>query len=241
MYQTPLRRLLLATIALVTFSVEPGYATVITDGCSVANQSCTLSELVAGGSIVIDDKRCDDWSIRYDDSTTAANPNLIKVTPLDDQILNPGLQFDANGEFSVVGFDAIDIALGFRVSTLDGSARIKDNSLEINAFAFGANNLGGFIQIFEDVLDANGDLIGEKFVTADNFPPPLLDLFDSAQFSPQPEIFAQKSIFLSGDDLGDTVSLDRFTQRFSQVPEPPALFLVGMGSAGLGLSKQRKA
>jgi hypothetical protein len=68
----------------------------------------------------------------------------------------------------------------------------------------------------------------------------FLDLFDSSTFAPQSLIFVEKTIFISGDDLGDTVSLDRFTQRFSQVPEPATLGLMGIGLAGLGFAKRRR-
>lgn len=234
----PLSIAILALVGLLGLGAETLHATVITNGCADANQSCSLNELVAGGSIIIDDKRFDAWFVD-DFSSIPVDLGSIEALLLDDQPLNPGLQFDSNGEFSTVGFDLIDVFLGFTVSTLDGSARIKDNSLEINGFDFGAGNVGGFIQIFEDLFDGNGNLIGEKFVTADNLDPPIFDLFDTAQFTPQPQIFVETSILLSGDGPGDTVSLDRFTQKFSQIPEPSALILVGVGLAALGLSRKR--
>jgi PEP-CTERM motif-containing protein len=234
-----------AILTLFCCTVTVTQANVITNGCSNTNASCTLGELVGGGSIVIDDKSFDNWFVD-DFSTIPVITSGIQVLALDDQSLNTGLQFNANGQFSVTGLDLIDLDIGFSVSTLDGSARIKDNSLEINQFVFNAGNAGGFINIFEDVVDVNGNLIGEKFVTADNSPPGFFDLFDSASFSPQAMIFVETTILLGGDSDFDSVSLDRFTQRFSQIlepatqiPEPVTLMLIGIGLAGLGFARRK--
>jgi hypothetical protein len=226
-------------LAIAFFSIiSPAQATVVTDGCANVDVSCTLQELVSGGSIVIDDKVFDNWSVD-DFSTNPVSLSDIEVMALDDQPLNPGLHFHTDNEFTVAGFDLIDLTILFGVSTLDGVARIKDNSLEINEFLFGAGNLGGFIAIYEDILDVSGDLIGEKFVSADNFPPPLFDLFDSATFSPQATISIEKTILIGGDDVGDTVSLYDFTQRFSQIPEPATLVLIGVGLTGFGFARRK--
>ncbi|ADE15791.1 protein of unknown function DUF1555 [Nitrosococcus halophilus Nc 4] len=118
--------------------------------------------------------------------------------------------------------------------------KIRNNSLEINQFFFGENNVGGFINIFEDIFDGSGNLIGTKSVVADNLPPVFFDLSGSSTFGPQSLISVEKTILISGDDPGDMVSLDGFTQRFSQVPEPTTLTLLGIGLAGLGVVKRRR-
>lgn len=236
-----LRRLSISTLALLVsmgMGARTLHAMVMTTGCADTNQSCSLNELVSGGTITIHDKLFNKWFLN-DASSNPVDFDFIRVLPLDDQPLNPGLQFDANGEFSTVGLDLIDVLFRFTVSTLDGSTRIKDNSLEINGFDFGAVNMDGFINILGDVRDGNKKLIGEKFVTADNLDPPIFDLFDTAQFTPQSQIFVDTLILLSGDDSADTVSLESFTQRFSQVPAPSVLSLVCIGLAGMGLSRKR--
>lgn len=233
--------LFLATV-LLGCVVTTTYANVITNGCADTNASCTLDELAGGGSIVIDDKLFDGWVID-DFSTNSVIASDIQVLALDDQLLNPGLQVIANGQFSVIGLDLVDLGIGFNLSTLDGGARIKGNSLEINQFTFGAGNVGGFIDIFEELLDTSGNLIGETFVTADNSPPSISNLFDMASFSPQAMIFVETTILLGGDSVLDTVSLDSFTQRFSQISnpisEPVTLILIGVGLAGFGFARRK--
>ncbi len=232
--------LFLAAVLLACL-VSTTYANVITNGCADTNASCTLDELASGGSIVIDDKLFDGWVIN-DFSTTPVVASGIQVLALDDQLLNPGLQFNANGQFNVTGLDLIDLGIEFNVSTLDGSARIKDSSLEINQFDFGVGNIGGFIEILEDVLDTNGNLIGDKRVTADNTAG-VFDLFDTTNFPTQAMISVETSILLLGDSGPDTVSLDRFTQRFSldnPISEPVTLILIGIGWAGLCFVRRKQ-
>ncbi len=239
-----MRRKLVTLVGIIivnafTFGIGPAKATVITSGCASINVSCTLEELAGGGDIVIDDKRFGNWSV-IDTSTLPVDTGAIQVLALDDQPLNPGLQYNTSDGFSVTGLDLIDLFIEFSVSTIDGTARIKDNSLEIGDFAFGSGNFGGFITIFEDVRDASGSLIGDKLVMADNLPPPLFDLFDSATFSPQATIDVETWILAGGDDPNDSVSLTSFTQRFSQIPEPATLLLVGVGLAGFGIARKKR-
>jgi hypothetical protein len=142
-------------------------ATVITSGC-LSSVSCSLQELVDGGTITVNDKLFDNW-FALDFSTQPVDLDGVSVTGLDDQPLNPGLQYDGGGQLVANDFDLIDLNIKFSVATLDGVARIKDVSLEIDVFEFGTTNFGGFIDIFEDVFDSTGStLIVDPLVFADN-------------------------------------------------------------------------
>jgi hypothetical protein len=73
-------------------------------------QAIPLSELLRpGGSITAGDKLFDNWSVIFQDSSTAGrvvNTTNIDVSALNDGGLNPGpgLKFDIlNSEFSVTG------------------------------------------------------------------------------------------------------------------------------------------
>ncbi len=214
------------------------HASIITTNCANQNISCTLNELVAGASITIDDKLFDDW-FTDDASTLPVDISQIDVVALDDQPLNPGLQFNANEQFSTVGFDEIDFDLGFTVSVIGGEARIKDNSLELGQFTFGQDNVGGLITISEGIFDVTGTLVGDKSVIADNLFPGDTSLFDAAAFSPQASLFVTKNVVITGDRLVDVVSLDSFTQRFSQIPEPTTLTIMVIGLVSLGIGRRR--
>jgi hypothetical protein len=167
--------------------------------------------------------------------------SLIDVTGLDDDPLNPGLHFEANGQLTVSGLDFLDLNFGFDVTVMDPGFRIKDNSLEITEFAMGDLNLGGLILIEETIFDAAGNEIGFKEAFVDNL---LLDeqLFDSAEFVESMTISVEKNILIAGDDFDDVVELISFEQRFSQkaVPEPSTWLLMGVGLAAIGVVRRRK-
>ncbi len=225
----------LTLIGLIGLWCKEAQAVVITSGC-VSPDQCNLEELFNGGTITIEDKIFNDWSFfgGFTNKPVSPDLSLIDVIPLDDDPLNPGLKFNANDQLSTVDQEFISIEFGFRLATLDGSARIKDKSLELTGLEFGADS--GLILIDESVVDGNGNSLGQNFVVFD----PLsgnFALFDSVDFAPQPSIAVRKIIGIQGDKIGDTISLNMFEQRFSQttVPEPNfTLGLLALGTVAAG-------
>ena len=209
---------------------------------SGAGQATTLGELFDGANMTVGDKLFSDWTlIDFDDSANPGNTayNQIVVNPLADQPLNPGLEFVSTGILTVSDMDFMDLYFSFTVTSM--GALIKDNSLEITGYEFGADNLGGLIYIEEHVYDVADNLLAFKTAEIDN----LFDIddpYDWAEFAPQQSIYVEKNIMLYSDFMDDTVSLNSFEQRFSQVPEPATILLVSTGLLGIGaLRKKRKA
>jgi hypothetical protein len=229
---------LIATALGCVAGANNAHALIVTAGCANANLTCTLQELASGGSIIVDDKLFDNWFVD-DASTVQIDLSSITVAGLDDQPSNPGLQYVAGGHLSTVGFELIDLDLRFNVTARPGLMAIAGTSLQIDQVAFAGGNIGGFIGIAEDIFKENGvDLFGEQSVFADN----LLNsmkLFDSIEFSSIASIVVVTNIVVTGDDTGDIVSIDRFTQRVAQVPEPPTMLLVLVGLTGLVMTKRR--
>lgn len=201
-------------------------------------QPVTLQSLFDGGSISIYkdgqvDKVFSDWGLLAETSTNPAydpDYSLVEVVEVGAGTLNPGLQFITNGQFAVADLDFLDVTFTFTITTYQEP--IDDNSLSLTGYSFGANNTGGLITIVEEVYDAGGQYLADKVVEADN----LLGtatLFDHAAFALQQSIVVEKNILVAGDAIGDLVSLDSFEQRFSQVPEPSTLLLLGGGLLGV--------
>jgi hypothetical protein len=206
-------------------------------------QAIPLSTLLHGGSITAGDKLFSDWSFTYAASDLGHshrifNPASIDVSALNDGGDNPGpgLQFDvSSGELSVTGngvYAYVDLQLGFRVTVLDPTRQIKDNSLSLGGLFMpyqhdGDNDTGAYIletvgtAAFTDnlgVKEVEGSVLDEITTFA---------LTDSAEFLPQSEIWVSKNILVWSVDTTDTASLTQFTQRFSQtVPEPGTLALL---------------
>jgi hypothetical protein len=224
-----------AVIMAVFLGLIKVHAGVITTGCTNVNVSCTIQELLfQGGTITIDDIIFDTWT----PLSLPVGPDLsqIEVRPLVDAF-NPGLQFTANGQLTVRGIEGIEFRFNFRVAHIGGIPLIKDNSLALTAFAL--SGAGGIIEIDEVILDEDGNTLGNKSVFADQL---LRDfqLFAAEEFPPQQSIIVDKDIFVAGDFVSDTISLEMFEQRFSQIPEPAAFTLFGVGLTSLGYMTWRR-
>ena len=229
-------RLLGAVYALLVFCISSlnVQATIITTDCVNTNASCTLQELLDGGAITIDDKEFTNWTFSDISSGVSVSPSEIDVVALDDDPLNPGLDFQFDLFSTGQNFDFV---YGFQVGTTDGTARIKDNSLELIEFT---RVTPALLQVSETITELGGAEIASKFVGAENFTTGLTT-FDSVTFTPRADISVETHIVIEGG-IGGSAGLGRVEQRFSQVPIPAAVWLFGSGLLGLvGIARKKVA
>jgi hypothetical protein len=258
---------LLGTLALAPVAAN---AVVVTAGCADAT-FCAMDELIAGGSITIDDKRF--FNFR-DFTSTATNNSSVGFPvdlPLNASDIKVHSQFDYLGALGVpdeIGL-AFDIdsggsnivlldggqtfALGWRydVEVLDPSRAIVDNTLLLPEGIF----LGASIANIADTADGaaltvietltESPLVGpfvRKTVSANANGDAVMDHRD---FAPITQFTVDTSITaFGGTELtGTNLSLDLLVQSFSQteVPAPGTLMLLALGLAGFGVGRRKAA
>jgi hypothetical protein len=211
-------------------------------------QAVPLSALLQGGVITANDKIFTDWT--FIDLQTVnggfANLGLIDVTPLIDDPLDPGVKFTApidgiGTPFGHTGLSSVHFVFSFNARTVDGTPRIKDNSLLINGWTFDSHPEAS-IQIAEEVFDAAGNKLGDKLAIArpSSFAGDP-SLFDTAEFFPQAFVHVVKTIDIVGPLDNDGARLRMFEQRFSQTPEPSSLFVACVAGLGVVVCRVRRS
>jgi len=219
---------------IVSLPILGAQASVITTSC-FSTTSCTMAELFAGGSITINDKVFDDFALDVTAPfSIIPDFNNVIVTGLDDGGLSPGpgLSVDGGGEFVATGGNEVAFEYSFNVNVTDPLLRISDTSVSVASGAFDVMTEGRWE--VEQRIAAGGSGLGTNFTFADGFFASQT-LSDSLLFAPQTSIDVINAVFV-GDFLGgETISLDGYTQRFSQtiVPLPAAVWLFVSGLIGM--------
>ena len=230
------RRWGLAFVALGLFLMAPRLAgaLVTTTGCGGAT-SCTLAELIAGGTITVNAMVFADWELESIDlDGVTPDFTLIVVEGNDGGGIVRGIKFSGNGELLVAGADRLDMALGF---TVDSAVDILGNSLTILSDTVVGT---AFLTVGEFVADGSGVGLGQKEVGTDPFfSPPIAT--DAIEFRvARKKLIIEKDILLQSSAAGDVAELDMFEQRF--VPETGGTLALVVGAGALWwLGKLRSA
>jgi hypothetical protein len=236
------QKLLAGTLSLVLVLglTAPAYA----GGCFTAQ--VTLEQL-DDQCMIVGDKMFDNFDVTENlvegDVTGRDLVNLanILVVPWNDDPLNPGLEFvSLNNELNVTQAlstptGGLDLDIVFRVSTLDGEPKIKDNSLVafFDSTAPGTDpfNSDNFAEVrerlFEDqalsipIENLTGGVIEKDRHRIVDTPDTFVDesgQIVNREFAPRSELWVLKDLRIFTTSVGETAEIQSFEQHFSQVP-----------------------
>lgn len=213
------KKILLTLIVLIVSCIgvtSPGFSSLL-----------TYQDLINQNKIIIDDK------IFYDFSYTSsafggANPisaNDVMVELIETPF-NPGFRFIAN--WSASSGQGLDSLIRYSVRVLDGGNPIKDITLKMEDYYSSGN--GG-------VAIAETTSLGTESLFVYSYSGGTKD-FDQLFFNPtNGPITIVKDIVVIGVD--GEASVLKVINQFSEVPVPPALFLLGPGLLGLFALKRK--
>lgn len=186
----------------------------------VSRPACAvpLTDLLAGSSISVGDCWFTDWEL-VSVAATGASPNLslVSVSPLANDLGNPGIQFSGNNQLSVAGINSLDLVVKYRVQVLPAGNTFAGHSLTISNLTFGS---GGGIGFVSNGLTTGPGVHLDSAVAIGNPGGGVFQLADGVSFASTSGVFVTTNIFLQGLALGDTINLSTFNQRFLQVGPP---------------------
>ncbi len=251
------------SVSVAGFTAYSASASVITTGCADTNSSCTMQELLNGGSIQVFDKVFDNWRLGNFQGDPVPLPESIVVAPLADNVMNPGLQYttslQANDLNSPDGLaDTVSASWAYDVSVSDGSImRIHDYEIALIDYSLmrdpnfdtslsTLSYVQDFVDLYEDP-DFIFAIVNPLPTAAIHSAPPENDLVNVGSSSqhfliePRTSLSVAHTVIVWADQ--GTASLGMFEERFSQIsqiPEPATLALFCLSLLGMMFLRWRK-
>lgn len=183
--------------------------------------AATLQDLFNGTVLTAGNARFGGFQLISSSATGTPVPDfsLITVSPLINDLTNPGLQFSGNGQLATTGVNSLDLVLKFRVDVVAGTSSITGHTLQMTGVNFSGS--GGISYISDDLNAGTPGELNSAVAIADhqsNF----FQFTGTSAFAGKSQLVVTTDAFLNGLAASDGISLTSFTQRFSQ-NGPPGL------------------
>lgn len=176
--------------------------------------AATLQDLFNGTLLTAGNARFGGFQLVSSSVTGTPVPDfsLITVSPLINDLTNPGLQFSGNGQLATTGVNSLDLVLKFRVDVVAGTNSITGHTLQMTGVNFSGN--GGVSYISDDLSAGTPGELNSAVAIADhqaNF----FQFTGTSTFAGKSQLFVTTDAFLNGLAATDGISLTSFTQRFA--------------------------
>ena len=217
-------------------------ALLVLAGGAGAQTSDNLQDLVdTNGSLTIGDKTFSGFAY-HNSGLTSFNASNIQVTASN----NGGQYFLTwQGNMSLAsnsGPASADLVLNYNVTATSGLIDMLDQLYTGSAQPPG----GAFLSIDETARDANGNLVGNSHLQADDLSDPFAEPGDNLNINPPQNFLSVTKDIGMGftSNTGGFINISEVRQSFHQVPEPGsiAIFLAGLaiieGMVVLGRSRR---
>jgi hypothetical protein len=216
----PIRGVLATGLGFALGLPSTASAAVTTSGCAAVGVSCTLAELVNGGSITVNQQRFESFALELD--VGGRNLSQIVVRGLDSNLQEAGIAIDGGGQWYADPSDSLLFRLGYRVRSVVAGTGLGGARLDlVSPTTIG----GGFLRGSQTVFDAAGRELGDATGDADSdFETSLFS--DSFEWPARSQLYSETEIFLDSSRLSGVAELAIVDVHFT-LPEPG----IGIGVA----------